>query len=64
MGTKRTSDGELQTNGGRVLAVSALGKSATEAREKAYARLAQIHYDGMVYRSDIGKDLLDLTDVR
>lgn len=43
------------TSGGRVLGVTALGRTLNEARERAYAKVAQIEFDGMIYRSDIAK---------
>lgn len=53
-GTKM-SDGELVTNGGRVLGVSATGRNLTEALNKAYEAISQISFKGMQYRKDIGK---------
>jgi phosphoribosylamine--glycine ligase len=53
-GTKRYGAG-TQTNGGRVLAVTAIGKDMHAAREKAYAAMGKIRFDGMHYRKDIGK---------
>jgi phosphoribosylamine---glycine ligase len=41
-------------SGGRVLTVTALGDSARQAQRAAYAAVAEIHFDGMQYRSDIG----------
>jgi phosphoribosylamine--glycine ligase len=52
-GTK-TMDGAIVTDGGRVLAVTALGKSIAEAQKRAYQALCLIHFDGMHYRKDIG----------
>ena len=52
-GTKR-ENGVLKTDGGRVLGVCAKGKTVAEAREKAYANVKKIHFDGMHYRTDIG----------
>ncbi len=60
MGTKRTLAGELVTAGGRVLAVTALGKTAEEAIQKAYHRLGSIDFEGITYRRDIGQDLLKM----
>ena len=51
-------DGKVLSNGGRVLAVNALGNNLTEAREKVYGQLAEITYENAFYRKDIGKDLL------
>ncbi|MFK7740036.1 MAG: phosphoribosylamine--glycine ligase [Planctomycetota bacterium] len=45
---------DLQTAGGRVLAVTALGNDAEAARRKAYAALDQIQFDGVHFRRDIG----------
>lgn len=46
--------GVIETSGGRVLGVTALGKTHEEARAKAYDNAARIHFDGMQYRKDIG----------
>lgn len=46
--------GELLTSGGRVLCVTALGDSVQTARELAYARIANIEFEGAQYRTDIG----------
>lgn len=48
-------DGEIVTNGGRVLAVSAVGVDLTAALEKAYATIGKMHFEGMHYRRDIGQ---------
>lgn len=49
------ADGEkILTNGGRVLGVTATGKDIEDARKKAYANVAKIHFDGAHYRKDIG----------
>jgi phosphoribosylamine--glycine ligase len=53
-GTSRSGDGTLLTAGGRVLNVTALGESFAQARERAYAAVAEISWDGMFFRSDIG----------
>ena len=42
------------TSGGRVLCVTALGSSVTEAKTKAYERLKSVHFEGAEYRTDIG----------
>jgi len=47
-------DGQLQTNGGRVLAVTALGESIADARQKAYAAAEKIEFEGKQMRTDIG----------
>jgi phosphoribosylamine---glycine ligase len=51
-GTKR-QDGKIVTSGGRVLAITALGESVTEARERAYGAIRQIHFEGCHFRRDI-----------
>ncbi|HOE05696.1 MAG TPA: phosphoribosylamine--glycine ligase [Bacteroidales bacterium] len=51
------TDGNLVTAGGRVLAVSAYGKTLPEALQMAYSDVAQINYDKKYYRCDIGADL-------
>jgi len=47
------------TNGGRVLAVAALADSLPEAIELSKEILAQIHFDGMYYRNDIGYEFIE-----
>ena len=54
-GTTRDSDGRFLTNGGRVLAVTAVGDSVAQARERAYAGAEQITFDGRVMRHDIAR---------
>ncbi|HEX7058074.1 MAG TPA: phosphoribosylamine--glycine ligase [Bacilli bacterium] len=46
-------DGKIVTNGGRLLGVTATGANIAEARVKAYAAAAKIHYEGRHYRTDI-----------
>jgi len=46
-------DGEVVTAGGRVLNVTALGGSPTEARDRAYDAARRISFDGMQMRTDI-----------
>jgi phosphoribosylamine--glycine ligase len=50
-----TREGRLVVAGGRVLNVSAVGADVWEARERAYAAVAEIHFDGMQLRTDIGE---------
>ena len=47
-------DGRFYTNGGRVLGVTAMGADMAAAREKAYANVAKIHFEGAHFRTDIG----------
>jgi phosphoribosylamine--glycine ligase len=53
MGTRRR-DGHLESAGGRVLCVVGLGESLPAARERAYAAVSDVRFEGMRYRSDIG----------
>ena len=53
-GTKVGSEaGEVLTSGGRVLTVVAMGNTIAEAREKVYANIPRIHFEGCHYRKDI-----------
>ncbi|MCB9479441.1 MAG: phosphoribosylamine--glycine ligase [Deltaproteobacteria bacterium] len=52
-GTKNVHN-HVQTNGGRVLGVTALAPTIDEAIKKAYANVPKITFDGMHYRKDIG----------
>jgi phosphoribosylamine--glycine ligase len=51
-GTRREGK-TIVTNGGRVLAVTALGDTPTAARDLAYSAVSQIHFQGCHYRRDI-----------
>ena len=53
-GTRLAADGRTLTDGGRVLAVTGIGDTFTQARARAYAGIEKIHFDGMHYRRDIG----------
>ena len=55
-----SKDGEIVTNGGRVLGVSATGETLEVALEKAYKAVAKISFEGMQYRRDIGQKTLQL----
>ena len=57
-GTALNPDGELITAGGRVLNVVALGDMFEEARNRAYEACELIKFEGVQYRSDIGKRAL------
>ncbi|MEA3424234.1 MAG: phosphoribosylamine--glycine ligase [Bacillota bacterium] len=52
-GTK-LEDGKLVTDGGRVLGVTTLAEDKYKAREKIYKNIDKIHFDGKMYRTDIG----------
>jgi phosphoribosylamine--glycine ligase len=46
------------TNGGRVMAITSLANTMSEALEKCYQSINQIHYNGKVFRNDIGFEFL------
>ncbi|ELR67036.1 Phosphoribosylamine--glycine ligase [Photobacterium marinum] len=48
------NNGEIVTNGGRVLCATAMGESVSEAQQRAYALASQISWDDMFHRDDIG----------
>lgn len=52
-GTSRVGN-QVVTSGGRVLGVTAVGETLEQALCRAYQALAQIHFDGIYYRRDIG----------
>ncbi len=52
-GTK-LKDGNILSNGGRVLCATSLGESLEEAQEKAYKLVNKVNWDGSYYRTDIG----------
>ncbi|HSC85843.1 MAG TPA: phosphoribosylglycinamide synthetase C domain-containing protein, partial [Polyangiaceae bacterium] len=50
----RLVEGRVQVSGGRVLGVAARGKTLAEARDRAYAAVSDIHFEGAQFREDIG----------
>lgn len=52
-GTK-TIDGQVTTNGGRILCAVGLGNTVTEAQQQAYELTKKISWDNVYYRTDIG----------
>lgn len=58
-GSKKT-DGEIVTNGGRVLGVTAKGPDLKTARANAYAAAQLVEFDNKYYRNDIGKAIDDV----
>lgn len=56
-GTKKEKN-KVITNGGRVLAISSLGKTIGKSLENSYKTVNQIEFDGMYFRKDIGLDLI------
>ena len=55
-GTKK-ENGKLVTNGGRVIALTGLGKNLGEALSKSYAGGQEVNWEGKKFRQDIGFDL-------
>ena len=55
-GTK-SDNGQIISNGGRVLAVTSLGANFEEAIKKSYQNIDKLHFDTMYFRKDIGFDL-------
>lgn len=53
-GTTINKHGQLVTNGGRVLAATALAPTIQEAAAKSRAIMQQVNFEGRYYRSDIG----------
>lgn len=54
-GTKFDGQGQIVTNGGRVLGVTALGADLKEARANAYKAVELVDFDNKYFRHDIGK---------
>ena len=59
-GTKFNENGQIVTNGGRVLGVTATGKDLKEARKKAYEATGWISFENKYMRHDIGKAIDDI----
>ncbi len=58
-GTSRDGNGQIVTNGGRVLGVTARGRDIAEAVANAYRAVNCIHWDGVQYRTDIAHRALE-----
>ena len=56
-GTK-LDNGNVVTNGGRVMAITSYGDNFQEALNKSYKNVNQIHFEKMNFRKDIGFDLI------
>jgi phosphoribosylamine--glycine ligase len=54
-GVGRDTRGQLVTAGGRVLGLTGLGTSLTDARDRAYSAVARIDWPGLQYRRDIAE---------
>jgi phosphoribosylamine--glycine ligase len=57
-GTARAGE-DIVTSGGRVLGVTGLGEDVKVAIERTYSAVKKIHWEGVYYRTDIGKRALD-----
>ena len=58
-GTKTDEQGNILSNGGRVLAITSFGNSIEEAIALSLKSAEIISFDGKYYRKDIAKDLID-----
>jgi phosphoribosylamine--glycine ligase len=52
------ANGQVVSNGGRVLAFTSFGDTILEALTKSYQNIQHVNFDGMYCRKDIGKDLM------
>lgn len=52
-----TKEGQVVTNGGRVMAITSIDKDFSRALKKSYQNIEKINFDRMNYRTDIGFDL-------
>ena len=59
-GSSKNHKGQLVTNGGRVLAITGLGKNLGEAISKTQKAVEEVQFEGKYYRKDIGLDLMEL----
>jgi len=57
-GTKM-ENGQVVTNGGRIIAISAVGENFKDALAKSYRNADRILFEGKYYRKDIGFDLIE-----
>jgi phosphoribosylamine--glycine ligase len=58
-GTAADGQGGFVTRGGRVLGITARGASVKEARDRAYAAVARVGFEGAHYRRDIASRALE-----
>lgn len=57
-GTKLDADGNVITNGGRVICVTSFGETLEQALAKTYKNVDKIKWQNKYYRKDIGKDVI------
>ena len=54
-GTSKDKNGNLVSNGGRVLSITSIGDNVQDCRQKAYGIVEAINWEQGFYRKDIGK---------
>lgn len=59
----RLQDGEVTTNGGRVMACTGLANTLAAAVKKSQGLAEKVSYNGKYYRKDIGKDLIPYLEI-
>lgn len=59
-GTALDGENNVVTNGGRVLAMTGMGKNIEEALQFSYNAAEAVHYDGIQFRKDIGRDVINV----
>lgn len=62
-GTRRRANGEIETSGGRVLAVTAFAREMHDAKKLAQRNAGLIRFDGKYFRRDIGDDVLGMQSI-
>jgi phosphoribosylamine--glycine ligase len=58
-GAEGLQEGQVVTNGGRVLCVTGVGKNLGDALDTAYAAIRPLRFEGMQYRKDIGQKAIE-----
>ncbi|HEX9651755.1 MAG TPA: phosphoribosylamine--glycine ligase [Cyclobacteriaceae bacterium] len=59
-GTEK-KDGQIVTNGGRILAITGMGESMQTALSRSYQGVSMISWEGEYHRNDIGQDILAMS---
>lgn len=57
-GTRKRANGDIETNGGRVLAVTSFARSLKDAQQLSIRNAEIIDFEGKYFRRDVGNDLL------